>query len=134
MSGDMVRVPQPLARLWKQAAARFAAMPALSVPGGGLLTFAEVDERAGEVATALRSCGAGPGTGVIVGIDRGYSVPVALLGTWLAGAAAIPAQSPDDAARLAPAAGGRLLITAGSSLRGNVTECQIGSPREPWRL
>jgi acyl-CoA synthetase (AMP-forming)/AMP-acid ligase II len=101
---------QALARLWKQAAAACRARPALSVPGGPPITFAELDDRAEEAARRLRDCGAVPGTGVIVSLPRGPAVPIAILGVWLAAGVAIPARDGDGIARLARPTGARLLI------------------------
>jgi amino acid adenylation domain-containing protein len=76
---------------------------ALVVPGAHRreVSYAELDARAGLVASRLRALGAGPGTRVAVCVPRSAELVVALLGVLRAGAAYVPLDPGYPAARLA---------------------------------
>ncbi len=69
--------------------------------GGERLTYAELLERARQVAARLRSLGAGPESRVGVAADRSLAMVAGLLGTLLAGAAYVPLDPDHPAGRLA---------------------------------
>src|SRR5437870_10438040 len=54
------------------------------------LTYQELDRRANQLASYLRSMGVGPGTCVAVFLERGLAMVVALLATLKSGAAYLP--------------------------------------------
>ena len=58
--------------------------------GADAVTYAELDERANQLARRLQTCGAGPETIVALMLPRGIEVIVAILATWKAGAAYAP--------------------------------------------
>ncbi|UXY24909.1 amino acid adenylation domain-containing protein (plasmid) [Streptomyces cynarae] len=92
------------------------AMPdALAVScGASELTYAQVWERSGRVASRLRAENAGPGDLVGVAIERGVDLPVVLLGVLRCGAGYVPLDPGLPAARLARTveqAGVRLMLT-----------------------
>src|SRR6185295_17064548 len=60
------------------------------VTGAEQLTYAELNERANQVAHYLHSRGVGPGTVVGVCLERTASLPVALLGVLKSGGAYLP--------------------------------------------
>ncbi|NBM18190.1 amino acid adenylation domain-containing protein, partial [Streptomyces sp. GC420] len=80
------------------------------------LTYAELDERAGRLAGALRAQGAGPDSPVAVCVERSADLPVALLGVLKAGAAYVPVDTayPRERVELMLAdSGARVLLTGG---------------------
>ncbi|WP_377273146.1 amino acid adenylation domain-containing protein [Peterkaempfera sp. SMS 1(5)a] len=81
----------------------------------GTLTFAELDHRTRELATALVARGISRGGRVGVCLERGTGLVVALLAVWRAGAASVPLdpEYPDERlAYMAEEAGIRALITS----------------------
>jgi amino acid adenylation domain-containing protein len=58
--------------------------------GDEILTYAELDARANQLARALRERGAGPDVLVGLCVDRSLELPVAMLGVLKAGAAFVP--------------------------------------------
>jgi amino acid adenylation domain-containing protein len=71
--------------------------------GGATLTYGALEERANRLARALRRMGTGRGGFVAVCLDRGFELVVALLGVVKAGAAYVPLDPHQPAARLARA-------------------------------
>lgn len=72
-----------------EAARSMPDVPAF-VHGSESLTYAELVSRAQACAAALRGAGVQPGDRVAVALDLGLPLPVALLGTLIAGAAFVP--------------------------------------------
>lgn len=79
------------------------------------LTYAELDARANRVAHALRARGVGPESVVALAVRRDLDMPVALLGIFKAGAAALPVDldSPRERQRLVLEDAGASLCLAG---------------------
>ncbi|HEV3000109.1 MAG TPA: AMP-binding protein, partial [Solirubrobacteraceae bacterium] len=90
------------------AARAHGTRPAVVAPDG-TLTFAELDERANRLAWALRARGAGPEARVAVVFERSAAMVVAVLGALKAGAAYVPLDPEQPAARLR-----RLVATTGA--------------------
>ncbi|MFE1797234.1 amino acid adenylation domain-containing protein [Streptomyces sp. NPDC059517] len=89
-SGDRHEVPDTtLAAAFEAQAARTPAATAV-VYEGEILTYAELDARAAELARRLRTEGAGPGAVVAVAVPRSADLMVALLGVLKSGAAYLP--------------------------------------------
>ena len=88
-----------------------------------VLTYAELDERAGRIAGALRRRGVGPGRLVGVCLERGADLVAALVAVGKAGAAWVPLdpELPDE--RLA-------FMTEDAELAAVLTH--RGLAREPW--
>lgn len=81
---------------------------------GFSLTYRQLDDRAGGLATLLRSRGVEPDNRVAVCLPRGLDLPVALLGVLKAGAAYVPLDPTYPAGRLAfmlADSGARILLT-----------------------
>ncbi|HST58210.1 MAG TPA: amino acid adenylation domain-containing protein, partial [Longimicrobium sp.] len=89
----------PVHLLFAEQAARTPAAPALLFAGESL-TYAELDARAGRLATELRSRGVRAGTPVAVCLARGPGVLVALLAVWKAGGVYLPLDPAHPAERL----------------------------------
>ncbi|HEU0297843.1 MAG TPA: amino acid adenylation domain-containing protein, partial [Longimicrobium sp.] len=70
------------------------------VAGGGALTYAELDARAGRLARRLRARGVGPESRVALCVERGVEMVVALLGVLKAGGAYVPLDPSHPADRL----------------------------------
>ncbi len=68
---------------------------------GQQLTYRQLDQRAGQIATELRRAGVGRGDVVAVGVSRSTELVAALLGVWRAGAAYLPLDPEYPPARLA---------------------------------
>ncbi|MFJ9929487.1 amino acid adenylation domain-containing protein [Streptomyces misionensis] len=102
-----------LPRLIAEQAARTPHAPAVSV-GERTLTYAELVARADRVAQLLRARGAGPETVVGVRLERGTELVPCLLGIWRTGAAYLPLDPDQPAARAVETladAGARLVLT-----------------------
>jgi amino acid adenylation domain-containing protein len=102
---------------------RFSAAVALApdrtaiVAPGGELTFAELDARVSAVAAVLRSRGAEPGSVVGVCLPRSTDLLATMLAVWRTGAAILPLDPSQPAARLrlmTDDARARLIATAAS--------------------
>ncbi|MFE0380356.1 AMP-binding protein, partial [Streptomyces inhibens] len=76
--------------LFEEQAARRPHQTAVVGATGETLTYAELDDRANQVARALRDEGVGPDDRVAVMMERGPQLLVALLGTLKAGGAYVP--------------------------------------------
>lgn len=81
--------PQPVQGLFEAQAARSPGAIA-AVLGGLRLSYAELNQRANQVAHVLIRRGAGPGTAVAVLMERSLEFLVAALGALKAGAAYVP--------------------------------------------
>ncbi|MCC7258933.1 MAG: amino acid adenylation domain-containing protein, partial [Gammaproteobacteria bacterium] len=94
-------------------AAQVAATPAATalVAGETRLDYAALDRRSRAIAQSLRDRGAGPGAHVAVCLPRGVDLVAAMLGTMQAGAAVVPLDPAQPAARLAA-----LLADAGAAV------------------
>ncbi|MEU3603540.1 amino acid adenylation domain-containing protein, partial [Streptomyces sp. NPDC006798] len=92
--------PEPVTELF---AASVAARPGAVavVAGAERLTFAELDDRAGRLATLLASAGAGPDTVVALAVPRSADAVVAVLAVLKAGAAYLPLDLDHPAERIA---------------------------------
>jgi nonribosomal peptide synthetase DhbF len=91
--------PLTLAGLFEAQAARTPGAVALAC-GDAVLSYAELDERAGRLARYLTSLGAGPGQLVAVAMRKSAEVFVAWLGAAKAGAAFLPVDLGYPAERL----------------------------------
>ncbi|HSF38969.1 MAG TPA: non-ribosomal peptide synthase/polyketide synthase [Thermoanaerobaculia bacterium] len=80
---------RPLHRLFEAQAARAPQAEAV-VWGGERLTYRELDTRADRLARRLVRAGAGPGSRVVIALERSAGQIVALLAAWKAGAAFVP--------------------------------------------
>ena len=109
--------PVPAAPVAELVAARAAEVPdAVAVCcGDRWVTYRELTEKAARLGGFLRAAGAGPETVVGLCLDRGPEMVVAMVGTWLAGAAYLPLDPAWPAARLAFAlADSRAAMVAGT--------------------
>jgi non-ribosomal peptide synthetase-like protein len=99
---DRAAPPRTLVDVFETTAARHPDALALDT-GAETLTYAELEEAAGEVAARLVAAGVGPGDKVGVRVSSGtVDLYVAILGVLLAGAAYVPvdADDPDERARV----------------------------------
>ena len=83
------------------AVARAAPESAAVSDADGTLSYAELVGRAAALAAVLTQRGAGPGSLVAIAVSRSAALPVALLGTLMAGAAFVPLDLAHPPARLA---------------------------------
>ncbi len=88
-------------RFSAQAARTPDAVAVVAAPGGGPLTYAELDRRAGRLARRLRRMGVGAETRVGICMERTPEVVVAILGVLKAGGAFVPMDPAYPAERLA---------------------------------
>ena len=102
---------------------------------GDSISYGELAARAARLAHLLRSAGAGPEQVVGLFLDRGAEMVTAILATWLAGAAYLPLDPGQPAARivfmLADSRAGVLLSTAeklGDLPAGRVRTIEIDDP------
>lgn len=94
--------PRTLADIFRETAAQAADDPAIDT-GTDVLTYAELEEAADELADQLNAAGVGRGDKVGIRISSGTTdLYVGILGTLLAGAAYVPvdADDPEERARL----------------------------------
>ncbi|CAN5435284.1 non-ribosomal peptide synthetase [soil metagenome] len=100
--GAHAPTPRTLAQIFRETAAQAADEPAVDA-GTGMLTYAELEEAADDLAAELAAYGVGPGDKVGVRVSSGTTdLYVAIIGILLAGAAYVPvdADDPDERARL----------------------------------
>ncbi|MBH0781003.1 amino acid adenylation domain-containing protein [Nocardia bovistercoris] len=83
------RRPATLGRLWQRAAEEHADRPAVEAAGVPT-SYAELDRRAGRLATALAAAGAAPGRLVALVLPRSVDLITAVLATARTGAAFVP--------------------------------------------
>jgi amino acid adenylation domain-containing protein/non-ribosomal peptide synthase protein (TIGR01720 family) len=135
--------PVPDARgVHELIAARAAERPdaVAVVAGDTCLTYAGLAGRASRLAGFLRQRGAGPESVVGLCLDRGADMVVAILATWLAGAAYLPLDPAYPAARLAfmvADSGAGLVLTAGSGpadLPAGVAAVRLDDPAVQARI
>jgi nonribosomal peptide synthetase DhbF len=90
--------------------------------GDEVLSYAELEERAGAVAGVLGGLGVGAGDVVGVALERGVLVPVALLGVLKAGAAFVPVDPAHPAERVGWILGdcGARVVVTQSGLAGGL--------------
>jgi len=67
----------------------------------GRLTYAELNERANQLAQHLQTLGVGPDTTVAIAVERSLDIPIALLATLKAGGAYVPLDPSYPSERLA---------------------------------
>lgn len=79
-----------LADTFEAAAVRFPGRPAVVMPDGSSLTYAELDERADRLAAFLREAGVGPGERVGLALPKGLEAVTTLLAALKCGAAYVP--------------------------------------------
>ncbi|MGW2231573.1 amino acid adenylation domain-containing protein, partial [Streptomyces formicae] len=84
-----VRADAPLAQLFRDQVLRVPDAPAL-VHDGGVVTYAELDERANRLAHRLIDEGVRPDSPVVLLLERSPEVPVAVLGALKAGGHYVP--------------------------------------------
>ncbi len=85
--------------LFEAQAALHPSRPAVACEGE-VLTYAQLDARANQLAWHLRSLGVGADTCVALCLERGVDMVVALLAVWKAGGAYVPMDSAQPALRL----------------------------------
>lgn len=86
-----------LLSVWREAAQKFGALPALrNTDGSVLATFAEVDAAAVVVRKALAAQGVTPGSIVLIDYPRTPSFLPCILGIWSAGATFLPALANEE--------------------------------------
>ena len=112
LAADRAPAPRTLVDVFREVVE--ACPDALAVDSGvGVLTYAELDEAARELAERLAELGIGAGDKVGVRIKSGTTdLYVAILGTLLAGAAYVPvdADDPDERARVVFAESGAAAV------------------------
>ncbi|MFF6835879.1 amino acid adenylation domain-containing protein [Streptomyces sp. NPDC012438] len=100
---DGTAAPDRTATVHELVAARAARTPDATavVSGRTVLTYRELEDRAGRLAAELRDRGVGPGVLVAVALPRTADLVVALLGVLKAGGAYLPVDPGHPAARIA---------------------------------
>jgi len=69
--------------------------------GGESLSYGELEEQSSRLAAALRKNGISPGDRVAILLERGLSLPIAILAIWKTGAAYVPLDAGNPMERLA---------------------------------
>ena len=130
LAGDRVPAPSTLVEVLRRSVVEAGDSPAVD-SGAETLTYAELEESAGEVAARLAAMGIGPGDRVGVRIVSGTTdLYVGILGTLLAGAAYVPvdAEDPDERARVVfEESAAADVITTGLV----ITPTEVGAGRAP---
>ncbi|WP_163867352.1 non-ribosomal peptide synthase/polyketide synthase, partial [Myxococcus eversor] len=96
---ETARPGLPFPRLFEQQAARTPEAPALRCEDQEW-SYRQLDQRANQLAHHLRALGAGPDVPVALCLERGVEVVAALLAVHKAGAAYVPLEPSQPAARL----------------------------------
>jgi amino acid adenylation domain-containing protein len=101
-AANRTSAPGPRDGVHRLVAARAGRTPraAAIVSGSGTVSYADLRDRADQLAGYLAACGAGPDQVVAVLLDRGIELAVAQLGVLQAGAAFLPLDSAAPPARL----------------------------------
>lgn len=86
------------------------------------LTYLELNQRANQLAHALRGMGVGPDTLVALCLDRNVDMIVALLGIFKAGGAYVPLSADHPKARLAQQLAGTLVLLTEEKFLGRMPE------------
>ncbi|MDQ7903569.1 amino acid adenylation domain-containing protein [Phytohabitans sp. ZYX-F-186] len=133
-AGPVVRRPaRTLLAAFREQCARTPDAPALRYDGAEL-TYAELDERAARLASALRGQGVRPGDVVGVGLPRGFDLFVAVYALLHLGAVYLPAD-PDLPPRridgMLADAGSRWLLTDLDAEPAGPTPATTGSDVDP---
>ena len=115
----------PAGGVHELVAARAAACPdaAAVVCGDAVVTYGELEARAGRLAGYLRAAGAGPETVVGLCLERGADVVAAVLAVWKAGAAYLPVDPAWPAERA-----GFVLADSGAGIVVSRGEVPAGAP------
>ncbi|HJX27469.1 MAG TPA: amino acid adenylation domain-containing protein, partial [Thermoanaerobaculia bacterium] len=90
----------PVHRLFERQAERSPEASAVAF-GAEMLTYAELNRRAGQLAARLRRLGVGPESRVGLLLERSLDLAVGILGIWKAGGAYVPLDPSLPEARLA---------------------------------
>src|SRR5690606_2875944 len=121
--------PAVVPELFEAQAARTPGAPAVTGPGGAVLTYRELDERANRLARHLIARGAGPEDFVALALPRDENLVVAALAVLKAGAAYQPidlAYPPDRIAyMLEDAAPACVITTSGAGLPGTTPRVEL---------
>lgn len=115
----------------ERIAARAALTPqavALRTTAGAETTYRELDGMARRLAARIRAAGVGCEDTVLLALERGTGWAVGLLGTWYAGAAAVPLDLslPDRRLRAMAEGSGARLAVAGSAEAARTAAARIG--------
>ncbi|MFD5326745.1 amino acid adenylation domain-containing protein [Streptomyces sp. NPDC127092] len=111
--------PGTLLGLLDEASARWAGRTAVSQDGRSL-SHAELAARSDRIAHRLRALGVGPGSRVVVCLERSLAWPAALIGVMKAGAAYVPvdAGAPRDRLDQVVADSGAVLVLGSAATAG----------------
>lgn len=97
--------------------------------GDESLTYAELDQHAGEVAAELHRAGLGPGDRVAIKAEATVAYPAVCVGVWRAGGAVVPldaALEESELSRFLDLARARFLVTPSVGAPGSSTSRRFG--------